>query len=232
LFISAVDIFASASGNFVMSNPTAPSSSFFRDNFRWFICSLLFAATTINYVDRQILALLKPQLDLELGWTNEQYGMVNSAFQAVYAFSYVIFGWFIDRVGIKLGFIFSIVAWSLAAMGHGFVGSFMGFLIARVALGFGEGGNFPSCIKAIAHWFPQRERAFAASFFNCGTNVAAIIAPAIVPPIAAAFGWQSAFIAAGIVGLLWLLLWGPFYRNEPRESRFVSAKEAELIESD
>lgn len=200
--------------------------------FRWFICVLLFLATTINYIDRQILALLKPMLDTELGWTNEQYGHVNSAFQASYAVSYVAFGWLIDRVGIKLGYTLSIIFWSIAAIGHGFVGSIRGFFIARVALGAGEGGNFPACIKAVACWFPPRERAFAASIFNSGTNVAAIIAPALVPWIAFRFGWQMCFIVAGGAGFLWLLLWLPLYRNMPRESRFVSPAERDLIERD
>ncbi|MEO7413888.1 MAG: MFS transporter [Opitutaceae bacterium] len=200
--------------------------------FRWVICALLFAATTINYIDRQILALLKPTLDLELGWTNEQYGQVNSAFQAAYAVSYVVFGWFIDRVGIKLGYTVSIIAWSLAALCHGFVGSLRGFFFARIALGAGEGGNFPACIKAVATWFPPRERALAASVFNSGTNIAAIIAPALVPVIAERFGWQMCFVIAGAAGFAWLLLWLPLYRNIPGESRFVSAGESDLIERD
>ena len=127
----------------------------------------------------------------------------------------MVFGWFIDRVGIKLGYAISIVCWSLAALSHGFVGSVRGFFLARVALGAGEGGNFPACIKASACWFPQRERAFAASFFNSGTNVAAVIAPAIVPWIALHYGWQMCFVAAGTAGFLWLALWLPLYHNHP-----------------
>lgn len=199
-------------------------------SFRWIIGGLLCLATTINYVDRQILALLKPRLDTELGWTNEQYGDINSAFQASYALSYVVFGWFIDRVGIRLGYSVSIVCWSLAATAHGFVGSVRGFFLARVALGAGEGGNFPACIKAVAHWFPPRERAFAASLFNSGTNLAPLIAPALVPWIAARFGWQMCFVAAGAAGFLWLLLWIPLYRNTPGESRLVSPPERVWIE--
>lgn len=198
--------------------------------FRWVICTLLFIATTINYIDRQILALLKPSLDQELGWTNEQYGNVNAAFQAAYAVSYVVFGWFIDRVGIKLGYSISIVCWSLAALSHGFVGSVRGFFFARIALGAGEGGNFPACIKAAACWFPPRERAFAASLFNSGTNVAAVIAPALVPWIAFRYGWQMCFIVAGVAGFAWLLLWLPLYKNSPGESRFVSPGEKKWIE--
>lgn len=196
------------------------------------ICGLLFLATTINYIDRQILALLKPLLDTELGWTNEQYGNVNAAFQGAYAISYVAFGWFIDRVGIKVGYTVSIVIWSFAALSHGFVGSIRGFVFARLALGAGEGGNFPACIKAVACWFPPRERALAASFFNCGTNVSAIIAPALVPWIADRYGWQRCFIVAGVAGLAWLLLWLPFYRNRPADSRWVSPVEQKLIEQE
>ena len=213
-----------------VSTPPQPPGTIAR--FRWIIISLLFLATTINYIDRQILALLKPMLDTELGWTNEQYGNVNSAFQAAYALSYVVFGWFIDRVGIKLGYTVSIVCWSLAAIAHSFVGSVRGFFVARIALGAGEGGNFPACIKTAACWFPQRERAFAASLFNSGTNVAPLIAPAIVPWIALHYGWQMCFVVAGTAGFVWLALWLPLFQNQPGLSRFVSPAERELIESD
>src|SRR4051794_10056263 len=179
-----------------------PASRPTYSRFRWFIVFLLFLATTINYVDRQILALLKPILDVELGWTNEQYGYVNSAFQATYALSYVVFGWFIDRAGIKLGYAISITCWSIAAACHGLVGSIRGFFFGRLALGAGEGGSFPACIKAIAYWFPPRERALAASLFNSGANVGPMLAPAIVPWIALTFGWRAAFVLAGAAGLL------------------------------
>lgn len=193
---------------------------------------MLFFATTINYIDRQILALLKPTLDLELGWTNEDFGLVNSAFFGVYAASYLVFGWFIDKVGVKTGYLVSICWWSVAAMAHAFVGSVRGFFWARVGLGAGEGGNFPACIKAVAHWFPKRERAFAASLFNAGASIGPILAPAIVPWIAINFGWRMAFVVAGIAGFLWLLLWLPFYKNSPEESRHVSTAELALINSD
>ena len=215
-----------------MSAPSPPPPASALTRFRWVVIGLLFLATTINYIDRQILALLKPMLDTELGWTNEQYGNVNSAFQAAYAISYIAFGWLIDRVGIKLGYTISIISWSLAAIAHSFVGSVRGFFFARIALGAGEGGNFPACIKAAACWFPQRERAFAATLFNSGTNVAAVIAPAIVPWIALNFGWQMCFIVAGSAGFLWLALWLPLFQNNPGNSRFVSPAECELIESD
>jgi ACS family hexuronate transporter-like MFS transporter len=200
-------------------------------NFRWTICALLFLATTINYIDRQILSLIKPILDEELGWTNEQFGMVNSVFQGVYGIGLLLFGWLVDKYGAKAGYAISIVAWSLAAMGHALVSTVSGFMMARAALGLGEGGNFPSAIKATALWFPKRERAFATSIFNSGTNVGAIVAPALVPWIAYEYGWQMAFIAAGIAGLLWLLLWIPFY-NKPDNSKYLSKEEYDLIKSD
>jgi ACS family hexuronate transporter-like MFS transporter len=203
-----------------------------RLNFRWVIVGLLFLATTINYMDRQILALLKPILDGELKWSNEDYGKVHSAFFGVYAASYAVFGWFIDRFGVRVGYAVSIFWWSVAAISHSWAGSVRGFLCARIALGAGEGGNFPACIKAVAMWFPKRERAFAASLFNAGANAGPVVAPAIVPWIALHYGWRMAFILAGIAGLCWLALWLPFYKDSPRQSRHVSAKEVQLIESD
>ena len=198
---------------------------------RWVICGLLFLATTINYIDRQILALIKELLDRELGWTNEQFGLVNSAFQGAYAVGLLLFGWFIDRYGTKIGYALSITMWSLSAMAHALVGSVGGFFTARVALGASEGGNFPSAIKAVALWFPKRERALATAIFNSGTNVGAIIAPATIPLIAFTLGWRWAFIFAGIAGLLWLLLWFPLY-DLPERRKKVSAEELALIRSD
>lgn len=199
--------------------------------YRWTICALLFFATTINYIDRQILALIKPILDTELGWTNEEYGKVNSAFQGAYGIGLLAFGWFVDRFGTKIGYAVSIAAWSIAAIGHGFVSTVRGFLIARVSLGLGEGGNFPSAIKATALWFPKRERALATTIFNSGTNVGAIVAPAVVPWIALTYGWEMAFIAAGVAGFIWLLFWIPFY-NVPEKIKKLSAAEYDLINSD
>jgi len=199
--------------------------------YRWLICSLLFLATTVNYIDRQVLALIKSQLDTELGWTNEQFGQVNAAFQFFYGFSLFVFGWVIDRYGAKVGYAVSITAWSLAAAGHALVRTAFGFGVARAALGLGEGGNFPSSIKAVALWFPKRERAFATALFNSGANVGAIVAPAIIPPIAAAWGWRAAFVFMGVVGLTWLLLWLPFY-DDPEKSKRVKAEELDHIRSD
>ena len=199
--------------------------------YRWFICALLFFATTINYIDRQILSLLKPILDDQLKWTNEEFGMINSIFQAAYGIGLLWFGWFVDKFGTKKGYTVSIIGWSFAAAAHALVGTVAGFGFARAALGLSEGGNFPAAVKAVALWFPKRERALATSIFNAGTNVGAIIAPAIVPAMAICWGWQSAFIAAGILGLLWLFLWIPFY-DVPEKCSRVSAAEMNLILSD
>ena len=200
-------------------------------NYRWVVCALLFLATTINYVDRQILSLIKPILDEQLKWSNTDFGLTNSIFQGCYAFSLLIFGMIIDKWGTKIGYAVSIAAWSVAAIGHSFVGSVHGFWMARGALGLGEGGNFPSAIKAVALWFPKKERALATSIFNAGTNVGAIVAPALVPQIAAAWGWQAAFVGAGILGFLWLLLWGPLY-NVPEKIKNMTSGELAHIRSD
>ncbi len=175
-------------------------------------------------MDRQILSLLKPILDGELKWTNAQFGEINAAFQAAYAVGLLGFGALVDRVGIRLGYALSIAAWSLAAMSHALVGSVAGFFGARFALGLGEGGNFPSAIKAVATWFPPAERAYATALFNAGSNVGAIIAPAVVPWLALNFGWRSAFVAAGIAGLLWLFFWIPGYDAPERVRRLDPAE--------
>ncbi|HYV63831.1 MAG TPA: MFS transporter [Bryobacteraceae bacterium] len=214
-----------------MEAATATEPTTTRGNYRWIICALLFFATTINYIDRQILSLIKPILDDQLHWTNEQFGWVNSAFQLAYAVSLLGFGWFIDRFGTKIGYATSIAAWSLAAIAHALVGSISGFIGARVALGLGEGGNFPSAIKAVALWFPKKERAFATSIFNSGANVGAIVAPAVVPWIASAWGWQAAFVAAGLAGFAWLFLWIPFY-DVPEQRKNLTAGELAFIRSD
>jgi ACS family hexuronate transporter-like MFS transporter len=173
-------------------------------------------ATTINYVDRQILSLLKPILDNELGWSNQEFGQVNAAFQGAYAVGLVLFGAFVDRFGTKIGYALSIGAWSMAALGHALVASVGGFFGARIALGLGEGGNFPSAIKTVAQWFPRKERAFATAIFNAGANVGAIVAPAVVPWMALTWGWRSAFVAAGVAGFGWLLVWIPLYDRPDR----------------
>ena len=214
-----------------MSQSTAPTQSAPPTNYRWIVCALLFFATTINYIDRQILAIIKPILDDQLRWTNEQYGLTVSLFQGAYALSLLLFGWIVDRFGTKIGYAVSITAWSIAAIGHALVLSISGFYVARIALGLGEGGNFPSAIKAVALWFPKRERATATAIFNSGTNVGAFVAPLIVPVIALSLGWHWAFIFAGLAGFLWLFLWFPFY-NVPEKIKAANAAELAHIRSD
>lgn len=200
-----------------------------RSNHRWIILALLFFATTINYIDRSILSLIKPEyLDKELGWTNTQYGYVNSAFQFAYALGLLGFGWFIDRFGTKIGYTVSIVFWSLAAAGHAAVASVFGFGVARVFLGLGEGGNFPAAIKTVAQWFPRAERAFANALFNSGSNIGSVIAPLVVLPIAAAWGWRSTFIIAGAAGILWVFFWLPLFRNPPAQADDSPADEEKV----
>ncbi|MBV9490254.1 MAG: MFS transporter [Verrucomicrobia bacterium] len=199
--------------------------------YRWVVCALLFFATTINYMDRQILSLLKPILDDQLHWTNEQFGAVNSAFQGAYAVGALLFGYLVDRLGSKLGYSLSIVGWSLAALGHALVSSVGGFMLARVCLGISEAGNFPSSIKTVALWFPKKERTFATSLFNSGSNVGPIIAPIIIPWIALTWSWHMAFIVAGLAGFVWLVFWIPMY-DEPRRQKRLSAAELAYIESD
>jgi ACS family hexuronate transporter-like MFS transporter len=200
-------------------------------SFRWTICGLLFVATTVNYMDRQILGLLKADLQHDIGWNELEYGRIVIAFQAAYAIGLPIFGWVIDRFGTKLSYAGAMVFWSLAAMAHAMASSVMGFAAARFALGLGEAGNFPAANKATAEWFPKRERALTISFFNAGTNVGAMCAPLLVPWMAAMWGWKGAFIAVGAVGFLWLLAWFPLY-HKPAESRFVGDAEKKWINQD
>jgi len=200
-------------------------------HFRWVICSLLFFATTINYIDRQILSLVKEQLDHDLGWSASQFGLVNSAFQGAYGASLLGFGWFIDRYGAKVGYAVSIAVWSLMAMAHALVGTVSGFMLARIGLGLGEGGNYPAAIKSVTLWFSQRERALAISIVNSGANVGALVAPAVVPLIAITLGWRWAFMLAGIAGLGWLFLWLPLFRL-PSDSSHIDAAEADHIRDD
>ena len=205
-----------------------PNSAPAASPYRWVILALLFFATTINYIDRQILALLKPMLDNELHWTNKQYGEVNAVFQGAYAFGLLGFGWFIDRFGTKIGYAVSIFAWSAAAAGHALVGSISGFRWARISLGVGEGGNFPAAVKTVAQWFPRAERAFANALFNSGTNIGALIAPAVIPLLAVNYGWRSTFVAAGILGVVWLFFWIPLYKKAPQVAAEEVAEEVKI----
>jgi ACS family hexuronate transporter-like MFS transporter len=182
-------------------------------SYRWTICALLFAATTINYVDRQVLGILAPTLQRELRWTEADYGDIVSWFSFAYAFGFLVAGRLIDWIGVRRGLAAAVVAWSAAAISTAFARTTAGFSLARAALGISESAIFPGSIKAVAEWFPQRERALAAGIFNAGTNMGAIITPLLVPWIALRWGWQWAFVATGALGLLWLLVWIPFYRE-------------------
>jgi MFS transporter, ACS family, hexuronate transporter len=194
---------------------SAPGSAPAVSKHRWVILALLFFATTINYIDRSILSLLKPMLDDQFRWSNEEFGRLTAAFQGAYALGLLGFGWFIDRFGVKIGYSASILFWSLAAAAHALVGSVTGFRWARLGLGLGEGGNFPAAIKTVAQWFPRGERAFANALFNSGSNIGSVLAPAIILPMAVAWGWRSTFIFAGILGIVWLFFWFPLFREAP-----------------
>ena len=200
-------------------------------NYRWTICALLFFATTINYVDRQVIGILKPELSHGLGWSEIDYGNIVMAFQATYALGLVIAGSLIDRVGTRRGYVFSLVVWSLAAVGHAFARTAFGFGVARAALGAGEAGNFPTAIKTVSEWFPRSERALATGIFNAGAGVGAVVAPLTVPFIAIHYGWRWAFILTGAIGLLWLAFWLPLYRR-PEEQPRLAKEELAYIRQD
>ena len=175
--------------------------------FRWRICALLFAATTLNYLDRQVLGVLAPDLTRQFGWSEIDYGYIVTAFQAAYAIGLVSAGALIDKLGTRIGYALAICVWSLAAMSHALAGSVLGFAAARFLLGLGEAGNFPAAIKTVAEWFPRRERAFATGIFNSGSNVGAILAPLAVPIVAVTWGWQAAFLFTGVLSAIWLVTW-------------------------
>ena len=200
---------------------------------RWLICAMLFFATTINYIDRQVLAILTTDDNFKatIGWDPVKYGWINTAFQAAYAVGLLIVGGFMDKFGTRKGFSFAMIFWSLAAMAHSFARSAVGFGIARMALGLGEAGNFPASIKTVAEWFPKKERALATGIFNSGSNVGAIVAPLAVPVIAVTYGWQWAFILTGSIGFIWLIFWLAIYRR-PQEDPKLSPAEFAHIHSD
>src|SRR5437867_2046569 len=220
-----------------------------RGHYRWMICGLLFLATTINYVDRQVIGILKPLLQSRFGWSEIDYGDLVFAFQLAYAIGFLFAGRVMDMFGTKKGYALALTVWSLAAMataqatllgppvaaflaviGLKYSASVAGFLAARFVLGLGESGNFPASIKAVAEWFPRRERALATGVFNAGTNVGALITPMVVPWITVRFGWYWAFVGTGAVGFAWLALWWSLYDRPERHPR-VSASELALIRS-
>jgi len=199
--------------------------------YRWTICSLIFFATTINYLDRQVIGILKPWLESEVGIGEAEYGYIVFSFQLAYAIGMILAGRIIDKIGTKIGYAFSLLGWSIAAVLHAFATGPIGFGFFRALLGISEAGNFPAAIKATAEWFPKKERALATGIFNSGANVGAVIAPLTVPLIAESMGWQWAFILTGAVGLIWLVFWFILYEI-PRKQKRLSAAELEYIESD
>ncbi len=201
--------------------------------YRWMICGLLFAATAINYVDRQMIGVLKPTISAELGWSETTYADVIFWFQAAYAIGYISFGRIVDLVGARVGYSVAFVIWTIGHTLCGFVSSAFQFSIARFILGVGESGNFPAGIKAVSEWFPARERAFATGVFNAGANIGAVLTPLIVPIIVVdlALGWRMAFVITGVASLVWLVAWIAIYRR-PREATKLGAAELAYIESD
>ncbi|MDO6415791.1 MFS transporter [Sphingomonas sp. BIUV-7] len=219
-----------------MTPPIAPDATIARaagraSRYRWAIVALLFAATAINYIDRQMIGVLKPVLQADLGWKESQYADIVFWFQAAYAIGFLFMGRFMDAVGARFGYAIAFGFWTVAHIAHGFVRGITGFGFARFALGIGESGNFPAGLKAVAEWFPQRERALAVGIFNAGANVGAIITPLLVPAITIAYGWRMAFIATGLFSVVWVIVWLALYRR-PTEHKHVNAAELALIQSD
>lgn len=205
--------------------------------YRWVICALLFCATGLNYVDRQTIGFLKPALSAQYGWDQADYAHIVQWFMIAYAFGYVIFGRVIDKIGAKLGYTIAVVIWTAAHLACAILGflppalMLTSFMVTQAMLGLGQSGNFPAAIKAVAEWFPQRERALANGIFNAGSNVGAIITPLIVPVVMLNFGWQWAFVATGSLSLIWLVVWIWIYRK-PSENKHLTKAERDYIESD
>jgi len=199
--------------------------------YRWRIVALLFFATTLNYLDRQVIGILAPELQATFGWSETDYSTIVTAFQIAYALGLVTMGRLMDYIGTRRGYAGALTLWSLAGMAHALANSVFGFAAARFALGLAEAANFPSAIKTVAEWFPKKERAFATGIFNSGTNVGAILAPLVVPIIAVTMGWQWAFILTGAVGFIWLYFWLADYRRPEVHPR-LSASELAYIQAD
>jgi MFS transporter, ACS family, hexuronate transporter len=200
-------------------------------NYRWIIVSLLFLGTVINYLDRQIIGLLKPTLEIEFDWTETDFGGIMSAFSFAYAIGLLLSGRFIDKVGTKIGYTVSVVLWSMASMFHAVAKSVMGFGIARLSLGLGEAGNFPAAMKAVAEWFPRKERALATGIFNSGTAIGVVVALILVPIIMQSYGWKEVFWITGLLGFVWLIFWLILYEIPSKQKR-LSSEELAYIESD
>lgn len=199
-------------------------------HFRWTIVALLFFATTINYIDRQVIGLLKPFIQDDLHWDEADYGNIVAAFQFAYAIGMLVSGRLLDKFGTRIGYSLSILVWSIAASLHAMMRTVFGFGAARALLGLGEAGNFPAAVKTIAEWFPKRDRAFATGIFNSGSTIGAIVAPIIVAAITLRFGWKWAFLVTGSLGFIWLIFWWIMYRK-PSDNKHVNALELDYINS-
>jgi ACS family hexuronate transporter-like MFS transporter len=222
----------SASGSLAPSVEKAPPAvSSYAGYFRWVICTLLLFGTTKNYMDRNVLGVLNKTLQHDLGWSEIDYSNLVVAFQAAYALGMVVVGRFIDKLGTRLGYALAMIFWSLASMGTALGSSFASFTVSRVALGFGEAAVFPASIKAVAEWFPRKERALATGIFNAGTSIGAMLTPVVVPWINARWGWRGAFLGIGALGFVWLAFWLLIYRK-PEEHPRVSRAELDYICSD
>jgi len=200
-------------------------------NYRWRILTLLFFATTINYIDRQVIGILKPFIAEDLGWGEADYGYIVTAFQIAYAIGLLTTGRLLDKFGVRIGYLWAIVIWSIAGMAHAAARGVASFAVARFALGIGESANFPAAIKSVAEWFPKKERAFATGLFNSGATVGAVTAPLIVSAITLALGWQWAFIITGALGFIWVVLWLAYY-HAPEKHPKVSKAELDYINQD
>lgn len=199
--------------------------------YRWTICALVFFATTVNYIDRAVISLLKSDLSREFNWNDGDYANIEIAFKLAYAFGMLVSGRVIDKIGTKMGYFLATLLWSVAAVGHAVVTSTLGFIVARAALGVTESANFPAAIKTVAEWFPKKERALATGIFNSGTNIGAVLAPLTVPYITVAWGWQWAFIITGSIGFIWVVLWMLQYETPAKHKKLKQA-EFDYIHSD
>jgi ACS family hexuronate transporter-like MFS transporter len=198
---------------------------------RWKILSLLFFATTINYIDRQVIGILKPFIAEDLGWSEADYGYIVTAFQIAYAIGLVSMGHLIDKFGTRMGYVWAILVWSIAGMAHAAARTVSGFAIFRFALGIGESANFPAAVKSVAEWFPKKERAFATGLFNSGSTVGAILAPVIVSGITLSLGWRWAFIITGALGFIWIIFWLAYYHKPEKHPR-ITTEELQYINQD
>lgn len=214
------------SPNVGLENKTQPLG-----NYRWTICALVFFATTVNYLDRAVISLLKSDLSKEFHWNDGDYANIEIAFKLAYALGMLGAGRLIDKLGTKVGYLLATFLWSLAAVGHALVNSTLGFIVARSALGITESGNFPAAIKTAAEWFPKKERALATGIFNSGANIGAIVAPLTVPFIVTQWGWKWAFIITGSMGFIWIIFWFLVY-EVPARHKMLSKSEFDYIHSD